>query len=93
MRGAEPSAAEVCGRVQLKIGQMVSVPASGISSEMTLQGDLPFDSLQLFELAAELEDEFGLPEIDEDDVAGIETVGDVERRVLELLGRPAGADG
>lgn len=93
MSTLEVGAEEVRRRVRLKIGQMVSVPASAISSDLTLQGDLPFDSLQLFELAAELEDEFGLPEIDEGDVAGIETVGDVERRVLDLLGQSAGANG
>lgn len=72
---------------------MVRLPEARISAELTLRGDLPFDSLQLYELAAELEDEFGLPELTEEDVAGIETVGDVERRVLELLPPVAGADG
>jgi acyl carrier protein len=79
-------------RIRARIGEMASVPAGELTSETTLTGDLPLDSLQLYELAAALEDEFGLPEIDEDDVAGIETIGDVERRVLELLPDRAGAD-
>ena len=54
---------------------------------MTLVGNLALDSLQLFELAARLEDQLGLPELDEEDVASIETVGDVESRVLALLAR------
>jgi acyl carrier protein len=72
-------------RVRAKIAQLVSIPEERISAELTLTGDLHFDSLQLYELAGELEDEFGLPELDEDDVDGIETVGDVERRVGEML--------
>jgi acyl carrier protein len=72
-------------RVRLRIAQMASVPESQVSPGSTLRGDLHLDSLQLYELVAELEDELGLSEIDEADVASIETVGDVESCVARLL--------
>jgi acyl carrier protein len=76
---------EVRARVRAKIAEVAGKAPAGLAPEMTLTGDLPFDSLQLYELVAALEDEFGLGEIDEDQLARIETVGDVEARVLEML--------
>lgn len=72
-------------RVREKIAELVSLPVWRIDGAMNLTADLGLDSLQLYELAAALEDEFGLPELKEDEVGDIETVADVERRVLELL--------
>jgi acyl carrier protein len=76
---------EVGARVRAKIAEIAGRAPAELAPEMTLTGDLPFDSLQLYELVAALEDEFGLGEIDEDQLASIETVGDVEARVLEML--------
>ncbi len=84
---------DVRARVRAKIAEIASVPAAQVESGMTLSGDLPFDSLQLYELAATLEDEFGIGELDEDAVAGIETVADVERGVLERLAVEPAAGG
>jgi acyl carrier protein len=81
-------AEDVRARVRAEIAEIAVVPAAQVESGMSLTADLPFDSLQLYELAASLEDEFGLGELDEEAMAGIETVGDVESRVLEQL--PAG---
>ncbi|HVW47410.1 MAG TPA: acyl carrier protein [Solirubrobacterales bacterium] len=72
-------------RVRAKVAEIAGVAPADLRPEMSLTGDLPFDSLQLYELVAALEDEFGLGEIDEAELARIETVGDVEARVLELL--------
>ncbi len=79
----------VCVRQQ--IAELAGQEPSAIEPMMTLVGNLAFDSLQLYELAARLEDQLGLPELDEDDVASIETVGDVESRVLVLLARDPAA--
>ncbi len=76
---------EIRARVRAKIAEIAGKAPTELVPPMTLTGDLPFDSLQLYELVAALEDEFGLGEIDEDQLATIETVGDVEARVLELL--------
>jgi acyl carrier protein len=84
-RSSGQATEEVRARIRAKIAEVASMPATAIESRMSLTGDLPFDSLQLYELAASLEDEFGLVELDEGAVADIETVGDVERGVLERL--------
>lgn len=76
---------EIRARIRQKIAGMASLPVDRISPEMNLTAELGLDSLQLYELAAAIEDEFNLPELKEEQVAGIETVGDVEARVLELL--------
>lgn len=78
---------EICVRVRHQIAELAGQEPSEIEASMTLIGNLALDSLQLFELAARLEDQLGLPELDEEDVASIETVGDVEGRVLALLAR------
>lgn len=79
------AAEDVRARVCALVAELAAVPAAQIESGMNLTADLPLDSLQLYELAASLEDEFDLGELDEEAVAGIETVGDVEARVLERL--------
>jgi acyl carrier protein len=45
--------------------------------------DLGVDSLDLVELSMALEDEFGIEEMGEEDMANIKTVGDL----LEYLGK------
>lgn len=72
-------------RIREIIAEMATLPIRRIDGPMALTADIGLDSLQLYELAAALEDEFGLPELGEDEVGTIETVADVERRVLELL--------
>jgi acyl carrier protein len=74
-------------RVRRQIAEMAGRDPAAIDPAMTLIGNLAFDSLQLYELAAWLEDELGLPELREDDIASIETVGDIESCVAALLAR------
>jgi len=50
-----------------------------------LVADLGFDSLQVLEVASELEDRFGIT-IHTDDAARIRTVADVVHRIAELVG-------
>jgi acyl carrier protein len=76
---------DVRARVRAQIAQIAAVPAAQVEARMSLTADLPLDSLQLYELAASLEDEFDLGELDEEAVVGIETVGDVEDRILQRL--------
>ncbi len=82
---------EARARVRKQIAELAGEDPSAIEPAMTLIGNLAFDSLQLYELAARLEDELGLPELREDDVASIETVGDVESCVTALLARDGAA--
>ncbi|MEZ5077274.1 MAG: phosphopantetheine-binding protein [Solirubrobacterales bacterium] len=79
----EPPA--VRARIREVILEMAPIASAEAAASASLTVDLGFDSLRLVELATALEDEFGLAEADEDDVAGIETVGDVEDLILRLL--------
>lgn len=61
----------------------VSVTEVSASSELSV--NLGYDSLRLMELATQLEKQFGLDRIPEDDVAEADTVGEIEELVLRLL--------
>jgi acyl carrier protein len=67
------------------IVQLAPVGGVEVSSSSELSVDLGYDSLRLMELATQLEDQFGLGEIPEDDAAEADTVGEVEELVLRLL--------
>jgi acyl carrier protein len=83
---------EVRESVRQQIAELVGKDPAAIEPAMTLMGNLAFDSLQLYELAARLEDELGIPALREEDVASIETVGDVEGCVVALLARDSAAE-
>jgi acyl carrier protein len=55
-----------------------------------LDDDLGFDSLSKIELAVALEQMFALNAITEEQVMGIQTVGDIEQLVISTLERQAG---
>jgi len=73
-------------RVQAIVLEMS--PLRGMAAERAslLRADLGYDSLALLELAYALDQEFGLGAVDEDD-SDVETVSDVEVRVLAKLER------
>jgi acyl carrier protein len=56
-------------------------------ADARLVDDCGFHSLALMELAMSLEDEFGLPTLDESIARSIQTVGDVRAHVLTELSR------
>jgi acyl carrier protein len=91
MRGALMREVEVRESVRQYVAELVGKDPAAIEPSMTLMGNLAFDSLQLYELAARLEDELGIPTLPESDVASIETVGDVEGCVVALLARDGAA--
>ncbi len=49
----------------------------------TTFSDLRADSVDLIELAMTLEDEFGIGEMQEEDIAGITTIGDLEKYIQD----------
>ncbi|MEG2420492.1 MAG: acyl carrier protein [Oscillospiraceae bacterium] len=59
------------------IAEQFSVEPETITVETSFEGDLGADSIDLVELSMALEEEFDVEEMDEDDVAGITTVGDL----------------
>jgi acyl carrier protein len=65
--------------------ELAPLAAAGPLDELSLVGDLGYHSLALLELAFALEDEFGLPPMDEERAQRIQTVEQVEEYVLDVL--------
>ena len=59
------------------ISEQFSVEADTITMETTFTEDLGADSLDIVELSMALEEELGVSEMSEEDIAGIATVGDL----------------
>ena len=59
------------------ISEQFSVEADTITMETTFTEDLGADSLDIVELSMALEEEFGVSEMSEEEIAGIATVGDL----------------
>ncbi len=68
------------------IARITDRPAESIVPEMELVADLDMDSANALELLVELEDHLGM-EIDDEDAANMNTVGDV-LATIESLGPP-----
>ncbi len=68
------------------IAQQFGVEESTISVETSFADDLGADSVDLVELSMALEEVFEVEEMNEDDVAGIHTVGDLLKFLQERLG-------
>ena len=59
------------------ISEQFGVEADTITMETTFTDDLGADSLDIVELSMAFEEEFGVSEMSEEDIAGIATVGDL----------------
>jgi long-chain acyl-CoA synthetase len=83
---AGSGAATTSGSVHRLIARVGRIGEQRLSSEARLAEDLGFGSLDLVELAASFEEEFGVSIPDE--AMGAATVGDLERAAREALDRP-----
>ncbi|HEV7805578.1 MAG TPA: phosphopantetheine-binding protein [Solirubrobacteraceae bacterium] len=77
--------ADLRERVLSVVADMAPLRGAPVGSGSTLRESLGYDSLALLELAAALEDEFGLPPSAELDAEDAETVADIEQIVLQKL--------
>lgn len=71
-------------------GDLAAIASGGeaaLRPDTRLVEDCGYHSLALMELAMSLEDEFGLPEIDESIARRIQTVGDIQQHVIGELTR------
>lgn len=59
------------------IAQQFGVEPKTITADTTFQGDLGADSVDIVELSIAMEDQYGISEMSEEDIAGIATVGDL----------------
>ena len=65
-------------KIAALLAEQFSVDAYSITMETTFE-DLGADSLDIVELTMAVEGEFGLEDMDEDDLSGIATVADLVR--------------
>jgi acyl carrier protein len=77
-------------RIREIIDELAPIRRPDMTGETLLVVDLGYDSLQLVELAVALEDHFALSDADFDDATQVETVADVEERIMALWAAPAG---
>ncbi len=61
------------------LAEQFSVEEDSITMDTTFENDLGADSVDIVELSMALEDEFGIEEMGEEDLAKIVTVGDLVR--------------
>ena len=61
------------------LSEQFSVEPATIGMDTAFEDDLGADSLDIVELSMALEEEFGVEEMSEDDIATIKTVGDLVR--------------
>ena len=73
----------IFNKLKALIAEQLGVDEDTITLEATFVEDLGVDSLDLVELSMALEDEFGIEEMSEEDMANIKTVGDL----VEYLGK------
>ena len=73
----------IFNKLKALIAEQLGVDAETITLEAAFVEDLGVDSLDLVERSMALEDEFGIEEMSEEDMANIKTVGDL----VEYLGK------
>lgn len=59
------------------LAEQFSVEPESITMDTSFEDDLGADSVDIVELSMGLEEEFGIEEMSEEDVAAIKTVGDL----------------
>ncbi len=67
------------------IADQFGVDIGTITTETTFEEDLGADSLDIVELSMALEEEFGVEEMEEDELSAITTVGDLVRYLQRKL--------
>ena len=67
------------------IAEQFGVESSAVTSDTAFVDDLGADSVDLVELSMALEEEFGLEEMEEEDINSIVTVGDLYKYMQEHL--------
>ena len=61
------------------LSEQFGVDVENITMDTTFENDLGADSVDIVELSMALEDEFGIAEMSEEDLAKVVTVGDLVR--------------
>ena len=75
----------ISNTMQDLIAEQFAIDADEISMDSSFVDDLGADSVDLVELVMAMEEEFDIGEIDEEDLAGLKTVGDCVRYLNSKL--------
>ena len=75
----------IFNKLKALIAEQLSVNPDDITLEAAFVEDLGVDSLDLVELSMALEEEFGIEEMSEEDMANIKTVGDLVEYLAKHL--------
>ena len=67
------------------VAEQFAMDPAEITMETSFEEDLGADSVDLVELVMAMEEEFDIGEIDEEDLAGLKTVGDCVRYLNSKL--------
>jgi acyl carrier protein len=79
----------VRARARAAVIEMAPIQDAEVTGGTELAADLGYDSLGLVHLASILEKEFGITDAADEDAIGVETVADVEERLVRLLSERA----
>ena len=77
---------EIFKTMQDLIAELFAIDTDEISMDSSFVDDLGADSVDLVELVMAMEEEFDIGEIDEEDLAGLKTVGVCVRYLSSKLG-------
>ena len=67
------------------IAEQFGVEADTVTADTSFVDDLGADSVDLVDLSMALEEEFGMEEMEEEDISSITTVGDLYKYMQEHL--------
>ena len=67
------------------IAEQLGVEADTVTADTSFVDDLSADSVDLVDLSMALEEEFGMEEMEEEDISSIVTVGDLYKYMQEHL--------
>lgn len=85
----EATHTDIRGELERILRAMMPDAPEDVDDDMLLAEDLGMDSLRLLELAAVVEQRFGLPPLDMEQAITVKTVGDVVRLVEGLCAEAA----
>ncbi len=80
------NAEEIFAKMQSLIAEQFALDTDEIKMESSFVDDLGADSVDLVELVMAMEEEFDIGEIEEDDLAGLKTVGDCVKYLTQKMG-------
>ena len=76
---------DILAKLQTMIAEQFAVDENDIRMDTSFEDDLGADSVDLVELVMELEEEFDIGEIPEEELTQMKTVGDVVRYISKNL--------